>query len=211
MADNTLRHTRAALTAEQRAMLSAPDARMDAYYYSFDRTGVPQVDAILSALAYAGKGLHSTEDWGDGEYNAGYGPFTAGQSYVEVIQAAANEAADALRALTAPPTNDEREALARIMDESDPEMGGVVADEGHESWEWYTPMADAILASDAWRSRRGPITDVEELVSNMRLNHRQVMRDPEGMVWTCICEGWHGGDFDVHRLRAALEAAEEKR
>jgi hypothetical protein len=87
------------LTARQRAMLTDPDSRMDAYYYGFDRTGVPEVDAILSALAWAGKCLHSTADWDDPEYNLGCGPFDAGQSYIEVIQAAANEAAERIRAL----------------------------------------------------------------------------------------------------------------
>jgi hypothetical protein len=51
---------------------------------------------------------------------------------------------------------DERERLARILDESDPEMGGVVADEGHESWEWYLPQVDAVLA--AGYARHAPLT-----------------------------------------------------
>ena len=42
-----------------------PDARMAAYYYSFDRTGCGPVDAVLSAVAIAGKGAHNTEDWTD--------------------------------------------------------------------------------------------------------------------------------------------------
>ena len=91
----------AKLTYRQREMLTAPDSRMNAYYYSFERTGVPEVDAILSALAWAGKGMHSTQNWSDAEYNLGYGPFDAGLSYVDVIQAAANEAAGRIRALAA--------------------------------------------------------------------------------------------------------------
>lgn len=49
------------------ALIGLPDdARMDAYYYGFDRTHVGPIDAILSAVAVAGKGAHQTESWGDG-------------------------------------------------------------------------------------------------------------------------------------------------
>ena len=60
-------------------------------------------------------------------------------------------------------TEQDREALCRVMDASDPEMGGVVADEGHESWEWYIPMADAILAA-GFRRTPAPAPDVQELI-----------------------------------------------
>ena len=39
------------------------EARMDAYYYGFDRTGCGPVDAVLSAVAIAGKGSHNTDGW----------------------------------------------------------------------------------------------------------------------------------------------------
>ena len=41
-----------------------PDARMQAYYYGFDRTGCGPIDALLSAVAVAGKGSHGTDCWG---------------------------------------------------------------------------------------------------------------------------------------------------
>ena len=68
--------------------------RMDAYYYGFDPTGVPEIDRILSAVACAGKAFHHTEDWGDvaSEY-----PGHVGKTPVEWIQNAANDAAKALR------------------------------------------------------------------------------------------------------------------
>lgn len=44
--------------------------RMDAYYYSFERTGVPMIDAILSAVAQAGKSFHHTEVWADDQYKS---------------------------------------------------------------------------------------------------------------------------------------------
>lgn len=81
------------LTEREREILYAPDRRMDAYYYSFDPTGVPAIDAILSAVAHAGKAYHGTEDWteeGDEQWPGRWGP---GRSCVDVIQAAANEAA----------------------------------------------------------------------------------------------------------------------
>lgn len=56
--------------------------RLDAYYYSFEATGVIEIDRILSAVATAGKHHHHTEDWGEEEEQA--------------IQDAANDAAKAL-------------------------------------------------------------------------------------------------------------------
>lgn len=81
------------LTEKEREMLYAPNRRMDAYYYGFEPTGVPEIDAILSAVAHAGKGYHHTESWDeDGDEWGRFGP---GRSMVDVIQAAANDAAAA--------------------------------------------------------------------------------------------------------------------
>ena len=81
------------LRPNEREVLYAPDRRMNAYYYSFDPTGQPAIDAILSAVAHAGKGYHHTESWhDDGEWSR----WGEGRSVVDVIQAAANEAALAL-------------------------------------------------------------------------------------------------------------------
>lgn len=64
------------------------ELRMNAYYYSFRRTGVIEIDRILSAVASAGKGYHHTESWAyvgsDGE-----------PSYIDLIQGAADKAAKA--------------------------------------------------------------------------------------------------------------------
>jgi len=48
-----------------------------AYYYCFTATGNPAIDAILQAVAYAGKGAHHTRDWND-------------LGYIERIQKAAD-------------------------------------------------------------------------------------------------------------------------
>lgn len=56
---------------ERERVINAPVVvgRMDAYYYTFKRTGVPTIDAILSAVAQAGKSYHHTESWAnDDEY-----------------------------------------------------------------------------------------------------------------------------------------------
>jgi hypothetical protein len=67
---------------------------MDAYYYGFDKTGIPEIDRILSAVACAGKAFHYTEYWGEvvSEY-----PGHVGKTPIEWIQNAANDAAKALR------------------------------------------------------------------------------------------------------------------
>ena len=79
------------LTKYEREILYSENRRMNSYYFSFDPTGVPEIDAILSAVAYAAKAYHSTEHWNESGYQ-----FGEGRSYVELIQAAANEAANRL-------------------------------------------------------------------------------------------------------------------
>ena len=66
------------------------ELRMDAYYYGFDKTGVPEIDKILSAVACAGKAYHNTEDWLD---NCSPYDGHSGDNPVDWIQNAANEAA----------------------------------------------------------------------------------------------------------------------
>lgn len=68
----------------------AHDMRMDAYYYRFDSTGVLEIDKILSAIAWAGKSYHHTCDWCE---DANPYESHTGQSPIEWIQNAANEAA----------------------------------------------------------------------------------------------------------------------
>jgi len=70
------------------------DIRMDAYYYSFQKTGIPEIDKILSAVACAGKAFHHTQDWCD--ECSEWEPHT-GKCPVDWIQNAANEAADKLK------------------------------------------------------------------------------------------------------------------
>ena len=66
--------------------------RMNAYYYSFDETGVIEIDRILSAVACAGKGYHHTDMWGEAN------EYMDGKSYIDLIQDAANAAAEKFKA-----------------------------------------------------------------------------------------------------------------
>lgn len=60
--------------------------RMDAYWYEFTRTGIYEIDKILSEVASAGKGYHHTEEWADA-------------GCIQRIQDAANIAADRMKQL----------------------------------------------------------------------------------------------------------------
>ena len=75
-------------------MMAPEPLRMSAYYYSFDETGVRSVDEILSAVAIAGKAYHHTESWSDPIYNRP-------ESYIDLIQQAAERAAAEIRRLLA--------------------------------------------------------------------------------------------------------------
>lgn len=84
---------------------------MGAYYYGFDRTGCGPVDAVLSAVAIAGKGSHNTDGWTDrdvyGYYDKRPGlpanpridDWTGG-SAVELIQLTAKASAEKVKTLS---------------------------------------------------------------------------------------------------------------
>jgi hypothetical protein len=74
------------------------ERRMYAYYYSFNLTGVDVVDKVLSAVAWAGVAYHHTDSWDEPA-----GPYAdlAGETPVDWIQNAAEEAAAALEAAEA--------------------------------------------------------------------------------------------------------------
>jgi hypothetical protein len=71
---------------------------MAAYYYEFEPTGVEIIDAILSAVAIAGKGAHHTEGWNDddSDYYRNRLGLPDADSAVELIQKTAQRAADAI-------------------------------------------------------------------------------------------------------------------
>ena len=92
----------------EREELHSPTRRLDAYYYSFSETGSVPIDAILSAVAIAGKSCHNTDMWTEDDEWSRWG---VGRSLVDVIQCAANEAADALLDAAA-----ERDRLAEAVE-----------------------------------------------------------------------------------------------
>lgn len=77
------------LTEEDYEKLAGPDSQMNAYYYGFDRTGNPHIDALLSAFATIGKASHSTEAWSE-ELEDDYGVVKAGSSLIDLVQEVAN-------------------------------------------------------------------------------------------------------------------------
>ena len=90
MSESTYEGRKAARAAELKALpdegprTGGGDKTHNAYYYVFDVVGVPEIDAILAAVASAGAGYHSTEDWNDDEN---------GPSCADVIQEYARRAA----------------------------------------------------------------------------------------------------------------------
>ena len=70
------------------------ELRMSAYYYSFEKTGVVEIDKILSAVAHAGKSFHHTDSWQDHSNAADYYSYLEGNTPEEWIQNAANRAAN---------------------------------------------------------------------------------------------------------------------
>lgn len=89
------------------------DARMDAYYYGFDRTGVDEIDAVLSAVAIAGKGSHHTESWGDSGsawFYAGHKGLPDAEGAAELIEETAKQSAQRLATLR----DDNRKLVAAL-------------------------------------------------------------------------------------------------
>ena len=70
--------------------------RLDAYYYGFDSTGNDAIDLVLSAVACAGKAFHKTDCWMDEAEPSRYNERLRGETMVEGIQNAANDAAKLL-------------------------------------------------------------------------------------------------------------------
>ena len=73
---------------------SRGNRQMDAYYYSFEPTGVDEIDMILAAIAWAGKAYHHTEWWNDEDVFDD----VANVTYIDAIQMMANRAAAHIQA-----------------------------------------------------------------------------------------------------------------
>lgn len=89
--------------------------------------------------------------------------------------------ADALEAAHAEQDDDEREALMRVLDDSDPE-GGTFDDRYIEPLGFWGPQADAVLASGFRRSARVPVSR-DELTETLF-----ELRYPDGF--------WSGGTHE---------------
>lgn len=89
------------------------DARMDAYYYGFDRTGIDEIDAVLSAVAIAGKGSHHTESWSDSDsawFYSGREGLPDAEGAAELIEETAKQSAQRLAAIK----DDNRKLVAAL-------------------------------------------------------------------------------------------------
>lgn len=69
---------------------------LSAYYYSLEKTNVPEIDEILATVAFAGKMYHHTTDWEDNLWDE---PI----SVVDMINEAARRAAEAWKANSGKP------------------------------------------------------------------------------------------------------------
>ena len=98
------------------------ELRMNAYYYSFDKTGVTEIDRILSAVACAGKAFHHTSQWNEEAFPY---PGHEGENPVNWIKNAANDAAQKIEQLSAlllryrneVPLGNQPHMIAHIVDE----------------------------------------------------------------------------------------------
>lgn len=114
--------------------------RMNAYYYGFRSTGVELVDRVLSAVAHAGKGYHHTEGWT--EPVPDYEPFRGGD-YVEWIQNAAVDTAQALRSIEA-----ERDTLKAALQAAEQFIHvGVSRGPAVNGWQNTVDLVTAALAA----------------------------------------------------------------
>ena len=122
--------------------------RMNAYYYSFDKTEVNKIDLILSAVAHAGKAFHHTDQWNE---KIGYQiEDTTGSTPVEWIQNAANAAAKEFQRI---PELEQRirelEAERNAAIEEVTALRGALHD--HQQMADEAAKREALLVAEVWR------------------------------------------------------------
>jgi hypothetical protein len=111
--------------------MSDQKLRMNAYYFSFEETGVRAVDEVLSAVATAGKCFHHTNQWSDSDK---YQPV----SCADEIQNAANRSADKIRALESENNSLLDQLATKIEEVAALKAGGEVLAEARLNG-WTTP------------------------------------------------------------------------
>jgi hypothetical protein len=112
--------------------------RLDAYYYSFNSTGVTEIDELLCAVAWAGKACHNTEDWCE------EAPGLA--SEVDRIQLVADTAAASIMARLAAPEPLHGGGDALLLPGDDPPPLVLLTD-WHESGGLWLALADPELVA----------------------------------------------------------------
>lgn len=130
------------------------ERRMSAYYFRFDPTGDDAVDRILSAVAWAGKAFHHTEEWNETAY-AGQPPEDlAGQTPVLWIQNAATQASAKNAQLRARLAQAE-EALKALVDTSFEAYSE--AKKPEVDWDEYDHLVIPL-----WRAARATLAAIRE-------------------------------------------------
>ena len=112
---------------------------LEAYYYSFDPTGVREVDGILAAVALAGKSYHHTQDWNEVDGDE--------ESLTDCIQRHAGIAAERFRALEREPTPADIAAWLQRNPDQVAEVLGAMRVAGP----WHGRLGDERVRMDALR------------------------------------------------------------
>lgn len=143
------------------------DLRMDGYYIGFGKTGVHEVDRILSAIAHAGKGYHHTDGWT--EETKDYGGFTGG-SYNQWIQNEANKVAALITVERAAAASREQ-ALQGALNADAERLAAAAARVGIiAGCDAPEQMADRI---DELQTEVDRLRDEQQATGNIPLRHRR--------------------------------------
>ena len=145
--------------------------RLNSYYYSFSPTGVPHIDMILGAVAYAGKMYHYTERWLDDDDGR---PSVAQNIQRAADAAAAMHQASPTNARPDAETVDSRanDVTVTLTESLIMELG---ADEDDPRLELWSNLSDRLIA-DAIRASMPVSGDVVEKARTVRDAALQALR-----------------------------------
>ena len=148
--------------------------RMNAYYYSFDKTEVNKIDLILSAVAHAGKAFHHTDQWNE---KIGYQiEDTTGSTPVEWIQNAANAAAKEFQRI---PELEQRIRELEQQSQRDALDGQAALDEANNRIRELEAERDA--AKEEVTALRGALHDHQQMADEAAKREALLVAE----VWRC--------------------------
>lgn len=168
--------------------MSEPLTKYSAYYYSFSATGDPYIDAILEAVARAGKMYHNTADWDE--------------DVIAAIQTVANEAREAHKL-----TLNENEALRKAL--NTPEildfMAGVPLEAAHQRDRWGSDHDAGKTAAD-WFWLVGYLAG-KALHSETSGNHEKALHHV--ITTAAALANWHSAILGTTNMRPGTGIARE--